>query len=504
MTVLDTSPAPAGDTTPDRRSESPPTATGHPTSPPTTTGPREHPDCPDLHPAIRQRIPRPSAFFRRPPRPGTTLAVAIGTLISLAPNLLPRTPGAQAILTALLVLLGLAVAGVWRWLLGRRIDVDARFAAWRVPLAVLSVALIAVAAVRAGHWQNGLREAMGTPPIGPGYWVRWAVGATVVVAVCLGAARGVGWVVRALGRVRASAVGVAAALAVHLVIAPAVVDGRRAAYAAADAVIDPGVDAPLSSSRSGSAESAVPWATLGAQGRRFVAQAPAGPTTVYVGLGSAPDPAARVALAVRELERSGGFERAALVLAIPTGSGWIDSAASEGLARRFGSEVAVVGVQYSAAPSWVSFVFGRAEAIRVTRALVAAVERALADRPHRPKLFVYGQSLGATAGSAVFADDADQRRRTCAVLWAGPPGGAVHRGGATVLANSSDPVVRWSVPLLWRSPDLRGVRRDAPVPAWLPVVGFVQTTADLVGALDAPRGHGHRYGTDQGTALGDC
>ena len=62
---------------------------------------------------------------------------------------------------------------------------------------------------------------------------------------------------------------------------------------------------------------------------------------------------------------------------------------------------------------------------------------------------------------------------------------------------SSDPVIRWQPSLLWSPPDLSRARVDAPQPAWLPVVGFVQTSVDLLFALDAAPGHGHRYGPDQ-------
>ena len=60
-----------------------------------------------------------------------------------------------------------------------------------------------------------------------------------------------------------------------------------------------------------------------------------------------------------------------------------------------------------------------------------------------------------------------------------------------------DPVIRWRPSLLWSPPDLSRARVDAPLPAWLPVIGFLQTTVDLLFALDAAPGHGHRYGPDQ-------
>ncbi|WP_228538260.1 alpha/beta-hydrolase family protein [Nocardia sp. XZ_19_385] len=439
------------------------------------------------------------------PRVGTTSAIGIGALVSLSPGLLPRTPGAQAILTALLIVIVLAVAGLLRMVLRRwKFDINTRFPGARRPLFALSTLLIVGAAAQAGHWQNALRSAMGTPPIGPDYWLRCALGAALLVGVCTGIARGFRWALRRLGLARSIALTVVAAAAGYLVLVPSFVGWRQSTYAAANHVMDPALVQPVSFARSGSAESAVSWGSLGAEGRKFVSGQAEGPVRVYAGVESAPHLDSRVALTIRELERSGGFAKSNIVVAVPTGSGWIDANAMKGFAQRFGDDAAVVGMQYSYAPSWVTFVFGRDEAIAAARALFAAVEQRSAELGGKNRLFVYGQSLGAYGGSSVFTDDADQDRRTCAVLWAGPPAGHVYRSGATVLANSSDPVVHWSPSLLWRAPDLSGTRVDAPVPQWLPVASFVQTTADLLAALDAPAGHGHRYGTDQGTDLGTC
>ncbi|MEU8899513.1 alpha/beta-hydrolase family protein [Nocardia sp. NPDC048505] len=439
------------------------------------------------------------------PRIGTTLAISGAALVSLAPGLLPRTAGAQAILTALLIGLALGVAGLTRMGLRRcGIDPNVRFAGVRRPLFALGAVFVAAAAAQAGHWQNSLRAAMGTPPIGADYWLRCAVGAGLLVLVCTGIARGFRWALRRLGLIRGAALTVVAAIAGYLVLVPSFVGWRQSTYAAANHTLDPALVQPVSLTWSGSGESAVSWNSLGAEGRKFVSGDAAGPARVYVGVESAPDLDSRVALAIRELERAGGFGRSNIVIAVPTGSGWIDANAMTGFAQRFGADAAIVGLQYSYAPSWVTFVFGRDDAVAAARALFDAVERRSAELGGGHRLFVYGQSLGAYGGSAVFADAAEQDRRTCAVLWAGPPAGQVHRAGATVLANSSDPVVRWSPALLWRAPDLSGARVDAPLPGWLPVASFIQTTADLLAALDAPAGHGHRYGADQGTALGGC
>ncbi|WP_328601485.1 alpha/beta-hydrolase family protein [Nocardia terrae] len=435
---------------------------------------------------------------------GTSVAVAGGTIVSLAPGLLPRTPSAQAILTALLVLIGLGVAAIIRMVLRWTRFGIVHLTRARVPALVVAVALTGAALGYAQHWQNTLRAAMGVSGIGPGYWAQWLGWTVPLVAVVVAVVRGVRWVVRRLGPMRGVAAGVALVVAMQVVIVPSVVEWRQAAYAAANSYVDPGLVQPDSPTRSGSPVSMASWPSLGAQGRRFVAGTPARTVRVYVGLNSAPDLDSRVALAIRELERTGGLQRRNLVVTVPTGSGWIDGDAAKGLDARFGGDVALVGLQYSDAPSWVTFVFGRSAAEESARALFRAVEQRISRLPDPPKLYVYGQSLGALGGSSIFGSDAEQDARTCGALWAGPPAGQVHRGRAAVLANASDPVVRWSPSLLWRAPDLTGTRPDAPVPHWFPVISFLQTTADLLGALDAPPGHGHRYGTDQGTVLPGC
>ncbi|WP_324188153.1 alpha/beta-hydrolase family protein [Nocardia higoensis] len=437
------------------------------------------------------------------PRIGTCLGIAVGVAASLAPGLLPRTAGAQAILTGLLVAGALGAAAGLGWAL-RRAGMDTDRQAGRAGVAIATAVVLTAAIWRAGHWQNGLRSAMGVAPIDPWYWARCAAGATLVAGTLVAVGRVSRRALTALRTGPTIVAAVVVALVGWLVLAPGIVDWRMATYAEANAAPEPDTPPHIPPPHSGSAESEVDSAGLGRQGRRFVGGGQDGPIRVYVGVDSAPDLRTRVALAVRELERSGGFARGNIVIAVPTGSGWIDGGAVTGIAERFGEDAAVVGLQYAYTPSWVSFVFGREQAVEAARALFTAIEDRVATMTPRPRLFVYGQSLGAYGGSGIFTDEVDQDRRTCAVLWAGPPANRAHRAGATVLANSSDPVVHWSPALLWRAPDLADVRHDAPLPRWLPLLSFVQTTADLLGALDAPAGHGHRYGTDQGTGLGDC
>src|SRR5690606_31517826 len=60
-----------------------------------------------------------SAIRPRLPRIGTSLGIAVGAAVSLAPGLLPRTAGAQAILTGLLVAVALGLGASMGWALRR-------------------------------------------------------------------------------------------------------------------------------------------------------------------------------------------------------------------------------------------------------------------------------------------------------------------------------------------------------------------------------------------------
>ncbi|WP_280401731.1 alpha/beta-hydrolase family protein [Nocardia carnea] len=450
------------------------------------SGPYIRSTCPGSPPAadLPRTAPRCAGSTTAPgnqavDRPGT--AGRSGTRTADRPRR-PGVPGSPATATA-----------------GSRTPSPTSSALPRKVALTVAVAGVLVAVVHAAAWQNSLRDAMGVARTGPEYWPLWAAGSVVLTAALVAAGSAIGRVLRRVGWSRGLVMAVVAGLPIALLGGPGIagVSGQT---------IDPGLVRPAAVTRSGSADSLVSWSSLGREGQRFVTTGPPGAVRVYVGLRSAPDLAARAALAVRELDRAGGFDRSHLVVAVPTGSGWVDARALQGFGERFGGDVAVVALQYSNLPSWATFVLGRGSAAASARAVFTAIEDHAATLPDPPRLHLYGQSLGALGGSAVFAGAAEQNRRVCSVLWAGRPGGGGPEPGArtAVLANISDPVVHWSPDLLWRPPDLTGIRRDAPAPGWLPVVSFVQTTADLLGALGAPPGHGHRYGIDQGTAMPGC
>jgi uncharacterized membrane protein len=142
-----------------------------------------------------------------------------------------------------------------------------------------------------------------------------------------------------------------------------------------------------------------------------------------VGLATAPTPQERADLAVAELERTGAFDRSVLAVVTTTGIGWINSPAPESLELMYGGDTAIVTTQYSYLPSWLSFVVDRSRSEEAGRLLFDAVHARVAALPngHRPRLLVYGESLGSQGSEAAFTTLGDIRAQTDGVLWVGPP-----------------------------------------------------------------------------------
>jgi uncharacterized membrane protein len=329
-------------------------------------------------------------------------------------------------------------------------------------------------------------------------------------------------------------------------------------FSVANEAVPPGASPPDLPQRSGSPSSLSPWDTLGTYGQEFVDGGPsperiaaaAGipeddvlvPIRVYVGLEGAETPEERAALAVRELERTDAFDRAVLCVLPTTGTGWVNSAAPASLELMYGGDTAVVATQYSYLPSWLSFLFDRERVGEEGRALFDAVHARVEQLPEddRPRLLVYGESLGTAGGEAAFDGLSEIRQRTDGVLWAGPPRSSnelwrelvtrrdpgtrevapVYADGLVVrfgnepddflepdstwleprigyLMHPSDPVVWWSWDLMFTRPDwLEEPRGEGVSPAmsWYPVVTFWQLSADLTNAASPPMGYGHNYG----------
>jgi uncharacterized membrane protein len=514
---------------------------------------------------------RPRRWLPRYTWSGTLAAVLFGCS-ALTPSLLPRGWLLQGIVAGVTAAIGYGVGVTVAWFVAElttgRMSPGFRRRAWQV-LAVAGPLLCLVMLWFGAGWQREIHELMGlTPPEGYSS-VGIVLVAVLVFALFVAIGRGVRWIarwlIRGLGRIlprrvaRPLGVAVSAVLVVFLlngVLFQGLVEAMNSAFSVKDDGTEEGAVEPTAAERSGSPASLVPWEDLGLQGRNFVGKGPGPqeleefsgrpaqqPVRAYVGLASAADVGDRAALAVRDLERAGGFDREVLVVVTTTGTGWVDPAASDSLEYEFNGDTAMVAMQYSYLPSWMSFLVDQVKARDAGRALFDAVYGAWAQLPpgSRPQLYVFGESLGTFGGEAAFSGVADIENRTSGVLWAGPPnfnelwrgivedreGGSpewlpVYEDGRMVrfadeapdlgspsgtwgrprvvyLQNASDPIVWWSPRLILNRPDwLRGERGPDVLPStvWLPFVTFWQVSADLAFSTGVPDGHGHKYQAD--------
>lgn len=176
---------------------------------------------------------------------------------------------------------------------------------------------------------------------------------------------------------------------------------------------------PAQRTVSGGPLSVTAYDTLGREGSRFVhavrtpeeitrvvGASRAAPVRVYVGLKSAQTPDQRVRLAMSELETLGAFDRSVLCLAVPAGTGFVNSVAIGALEYLTGGDCATVALQYSLRRSYYSLNRVGLGA-RQNRQLLAAVRDRLAGLPagHRPQLVLYGESLGALAAQQTLDGD---------------------------------------------------------------------------------------------------
>src|SRR5687767_3502757 len=300
---------------------------------------------------------RPRRWLPRYTWSGTLAAVLFGCS-SLTPSLLPRGWLLQGIVAGITAAIGYGVGVTVAWFVAEltesRMSAGFRRRAWQV-LAVAGPLLCLVTLGYGVHWQREIHELMGMEPAKGYSSIGVVVVAVLVFALFVGIGRGIRRLARVLvhglGRIlprrMARPLGVAAitVLLVFLlngVLFQGLVEAMNSAFSVKDDGTEEGAVEPTASQRSGSPASLVPWEDLGLQGRNFVGLGPTPdeleafsgqpaqePVRAYVGLASAEDVGERAALAARELERAGGFDRSVLVVVTTTGTGWVDPAASD-------------------------------------------------------------------------------------------------------------------------------------------------------------------------------
>lgn len=506
----------------------------------------------------------------------SALGLVLGALCfaaALAPSLIPRTGPIQGVLAGLAFALGYGagVGLVWLWrfvVQPASMSPRAQRRALRIGV-TLAVAAVVWALASATGWQNDIHDVMGLPPV--------ETARPAVIALTAGM---IGALLILLGRVfrrvllvvaaqikpfvperLALLLGFVATLALFWSFGSGVfLDGILKTldntYASIDALIPTDRKAPTDPLKSGSPASALDWEGLGHEGRNRVVAGPDAaaiasltgrpaqePLRVYVGLNNAETPEARAQLALSELRRIGAFDRELLVIATPTGTGWVDPAGMQPIEYLAGGNIASVSVQYSYLPSWLSLLVQPEYGAQTARAVFDAIygHWTTLPRDRRPKLYLFGLSLGALNADLsadiydIFSDPYQ------GAFWVGPPFASRSwpqlvagrlpetpawaprfRDGSLVrfttqenrlaqdaapwgpmrlvyLQYASDPIVFFSPSTLWRKPDWLADPRGpdvSPSLKWVPVVTFLQLVFDMVTATQTPVGYGHVYAAD--------
>lgn len=505
--------------------------------------------------------------------PHYSLAGATGALLfacaSFTPSLVPRDFYLQGLVGGLSATVGYGLGVLLAWLGRAATDRRPSRAVTRrlwVALACAGVPLVGLTLWAGQRWQRQIHLLTGVRPPKGYAWLPILLVTLGVFLVLVAVGRALRWLVRRVTRqlrrlvpdrlARPLAVVIVAALLVGLnngLIWRGVVTAANAMSGSLNGATSQGTLRPKTPERSGSPASLISWDSLGRKGRDFVGLGPSRaaltafsgrpakqPIRVYAGLKSAATARSRAALAVRDLRRAGGFDRAVVVVATTTGTGMVSEPAASAIEYMYNGDTAIVGLQYSYLPSVMSLLVDRDQAEESAGELFNQVYDAWAALPphRRPLLLLTGTSLGVFGSEAAFGGLADVVNRTDGVVWAGPPSfSPLHRmlvqqrdpgspewlpvydAGRTVrfaaaphdlwrqgprwdrprvvyLQHGSDAVVRWSPGLVFDKPDWLSEPLPpdvSPDMVWIPAVTFWQVTADLPAMYGVPPEHGHRY-----------
>ncbi len=441
-------------------------------------------------------------------RVGAPVLVALlGAAASWQPSALPRTGTTQLLVTAATTLsllgAGAVAAAVWRLVGGSVLRPLVR------PAGAAAVAATVVLGATAGHaGQTGRAAAqqLDTLPLGESL-LAGLIGAALALLVAAALAASTRWLGRRVaprGATRiasGSTVGLGPATGAAVRVRP---PARRASAVAVAVTLglvplQPAWSADPVRDTGPRLTSFLAGTTTAAEAAAATGSSASAPLRVAVPV-TAGDDATRARDAVHQLRRDGGLERGTVLVVLPTGSGWVNPAPVAAAELLTAGDLATVAVQYDDRPSWRSLLTGGGpKAARQTTALLDELERALPDGGSRTRVVLYGESLGAFGGLLAIDHPAVD-----AAVFAGVPHVASDlveeprgRAARRVVGNADDPVTTWS-PALAVAPT-RGWDGG-----WLPVVSFWGATGDLLGSLDQPAGHGHRYGAQLVPALADA
>jgi uncharacterized membrane protein len=324
-----------------------------------------------------------------------------------------------------------------------------------------------------------------------------------------------------------------------------------------DDIVEPAYpDAPMNPHVTAGPNSVVAFDAIGKEGRRFVLMAltpeqitavmgePAtAPVRAVAGFGSASSAQDRAKIALAELERLGGFQRSVIVVAAPTGVGYVNYSFAEAVEYLTRGDCAIVVPQYALVPS--------ALALRETREgelqqelILAGIRDRIAEMPpeSRPRLVQFGESLGAEVALDVAASSTDRfpelgldsglylgtpfrtqlwKRWFADSATVDPSGllGLVAQAGDidslppsvrhVMVVHHDDPIKKFDYAAVVRAPWWMGPAETRPpgVPretAFRPVITFIITLVDLKNGMNSKPGQFVRQGHDYRIELAEA
>ncbi len=501
----------------------------------------------------------------------TILPLLLGLLFfaaSLTPSLIPRDWLVQGILGGLVMALGYMIGrslmGLW-WIMELPTLKGRAAFIFYVVLAIPVLIVLVLCLSWANDWQNDIRARMGLALVDNSHTVQMVSLALAVFGVLFF----VGFLVRSafdylrrrlyrfLPARTANIAGLILTIVIVFVatrdgILDRVISNLDESVTLAQDLFDTAPPSPSGSAIAGGQGSLIDWDAMGKPGRDYVTSGPNAaaiaafmgrdalqPVRVYAGLAQADTPQERADAALAELKRLGGFDRKVLIVAMPTGTGWLDPGAMDTVEYMHGGDIATIAVQYSYLQSPLALILETRSGVDQAIALISTVHGYWKTLPaaSRPKLYIHGLSLGAWSsmqGTGLFAllDDPIN-----GALWAGPPfpsdmwirvnadrspespyvlptigDGRVVRfashtkspGGPEGWGNirlvylqySSDPIVFFETASFFRAPEW--MREPAAVDVsphmqFVPVVTQFQLAVDMALANTAPDGYGHAY-----------
>jgi len=511
-------------------------------------------------------------YLRRFASSFSTVGLIVGlglACISLTPSMLPRAVLVQGVLAGLVFALGYGIGAtlheIWKYMgLKSLMGKTARFATWFFVCPLILAAIYMLG--KMANWQNSIYLLMQMDEIDSAYpvtVVSVAIATALVIVLTFRlilfiATKVVNATARLLPRRVAIVLGLTVvgytlvSLATGVLLKSAL-HGLDNTFAALDQVLDDEYQPPEDDRASGSPRSLISWDDIGRNGKRFVLYRPRQadiatflgreakpPIRVYAGYNTGNDLKDRARIALAELIRVGGFERSLLIVAVPTGTGWLDPAAVDTVEYLHAGDTAIVGLQYSYLPSWLTLMVEPEASSRAAKAIFDAVYghwSSLAP-DDRPRLYLHGLSLGAF-GSAdtvdfltILSDPID------GALWSGPPfpskfwntvtngrhpdspqwlpifrdssvirfmnqDGFPELGDANwgpfrviYLQYASDPMTFFSLDLAYTEPDWLGPDRGpdvSPDLKFYPLVTFLQVAFDMIVSTGVPSGYGHNF-----------